>query len=595
MVPVGPFDHSKHRTLSGSGHYKLVGGTYRLEARIGAGAMGVVYRARHAGTGADVAVKLVHPHIAEGAINVARFEREVGVSGRVGHDGIVRVHDAGVDPEDGSLFVAMELLHGGSLEERLRQPGTTAYDAVRLIREVCAPLAAAHSAGLVHRDLKPENVFIHRPPGHGEQVKLLDFGIACDLDQSGLTGTNAGLGTPNYMAPEQATNAKAVTPAADVWSVGVMLYWYLRGRLPFEGDGPFETVFKAMTQAHEPFEAGEAPESLVAVIEACLQKKPDRRPRAAGDLGLRLSAILESNDGQALADRTLPSAIRRLEPTLEPSQEASGAEFAVGDLARSLRERAKSAARQTPPPEDSWPPPEPTDGYGSIASQRTTGGKPFGEPPPASSGQRDRVGVLIGLTSIVILVGLAFGLRSFAVGPVLGRSAASAEPTAALPGLASESERLTNVPQPRVEPPALPLASTPPRLDPYVAEDSAAKESSETEAKVRPRRGRPRRKRAPPAARVESPDLGIGPSDGGGVLSPSLPDAGLAIDAGDGRATSPLEAASSADVGTAPRPAPVPPAPKARAPVRPAPPPEKPKSKKEGPPSDPKPTDFLTF
>ena len=203
---------------------RLVGGVYQIERRLGVGAMGSVYRAKHAVTGGAVALKVLHPHLCEGNVNIARFKREVGVSARVGHEGIVQVYDAGLDPKDGSLFVAMELLEGTGLEHRLRRPKTRLTDVVRLLKEMCEALEAAHARGIVHRDLKPDNVFVRTRPDGQEQVKLLDFGIARDLAERGMTATHSGIGTPAFMPPEQAVSARKVGPAADVWAVGVMLY-----------------------------------------------------------------------------------------------------------------------------------------------------------------------------------------------------------------------------------------------------------------------------------------------------------------------------------------------------------------------------------
>ncbi|MEO1233367.1 MAG: protein kinase [Myxococcota bacterium] len=322
---------------------RLVGGVYRLERRIGAGAMGVVYAARHVVTEAEVALKLLHPHLADASLNVARFEREVSVAARVGHPGIVRVFDAGLDPEDQSLFVAMELLRGCGLEAWLRRPGVTLADAVGILRAVCEPLAAAHAHGIIHRDLKPDNVFVEEGP-EGPQVKLLDFGIARDLGQNSLTGTHAGLGTPHYMAPEQATDARGVSQSADVWSVGVMLYWYAKGELPFDGDGPFDTVLKAMTATHRCLQPEEASPALIELVESCLSKTPDQRPNDGAALATALDDVIAAGE----LDRTLPPARLRSHDTLQHPSESEGA---IGDAAKSLLAKARAAARGDPTPD----------------------------------------------------------------------------------------------------------------------------------------------------------------------------------------------------------------------------------------------------
>ena len=336
---------------------QLLSGVYRLSHSIGAGAMGVVYAAQHIHTQADVAVKVIHPHIEQADLNLARFEREVSISARVHHQGIVQVYDAGRDPDTGSLFVAMERLRGHSLENRLRlQEDATLADALRFLQSVCAPLAAAHEAGIIHRDLKPDNVFVHRMDAHNdfvgyprsvhEQIKLLDFGIARDLVHGSLTATNSGLGTPNYMAPEQATDARRVTPAADLWSLGVMLYWYIRGKLPFPGDGPFDTVLRAISEPHEPIPADEAPKALAELVDACLEKDPGFRPKGALEVERTLSYILSSFN--------LEGALAQPKLNLEPRHAALShpANLAIGDAARDLLSRAKAAAKQSSIPED---------------------------------------------------------------------------------------------------------------------------------------------------------------------------------------------------------------------------------------------------
>lgn len=264
---------------------------------MGRGSMGAVYRAHHVLTGRAVALKIITHGGAYSELAAARFKREVSVRAFVGHEGIVEVLDAGQEP-DGTLYLAMELLEGETFQARSSRPGFTAAYGLQVVRAVLEPLAAAHELGVVHRDLKPENVFLHRrPPAAGgdgvEVVKLLDFGIARDPRQQSGTRTDVGLGTPYYMAPEQATNAKAVTPASDVWSVGVILYWLLAGRLPFAEDTPFNTLAAVCGRPHAPLPTTGGPrtQALVALTERCLDKEPELRPADAGALIAALDAI----------------------------------------------------------------------------------------------------------------------------------------------------------------------------------------------------------------------------------------------------------------------------------------------------------------
>jgi len=230
---------------------RVVAGKYVLRRLIGRGAMGSVYEARRVSDGESVAVKLVHPHLSKNESNVARFSREARLTSELDHPGIVRTTDAGADA-DGALFLAMELLAGETFGRRLEHGEYTIEQAMWIITQVLRPLAVAHRAGIVHRDLKPENVFLARVGAKSEVVKLLDFGIARELEGAQLTRTENTVGTPSYMAPEQATNAKAVGPPADVWAIGVMMYRVVAGVLPFVGEGPYEVVLKVCGLPHPP-------------------------------------------------------------------------------------------------------------------------------------------------------------------------------------------------------------------------------------------------------------------------------------------------------------------------------------------------------
>jgi serine/threonine protein kinase len=272
---------------------RLVGGRYLVEALLGRGSMGAVYRARHTLTGRAVALKIITHGAALSDLAGARFRREVGVRAFVGHEGIVEVLDAGAEP-DGTLYLAMELLEGETFQDRSERPEFTPAHGLAVVRALLEPLAAAHAKGVIHRDLKPENVFLHHPPSGAEVVKLLDFGIARDPRQQSATRTDVGLGTPYYMAPEQATNARDVTPASDVWSVGVMLYAVLAGRLPFAEDTPFNTLAAACARPHPPLRRPEgatwAP-GLIPLVDRCLSKEPSLRPADGGALARALDAL----------------------------------------------------------------------------------------------------------------------------------------------------------------------------------------------------------------------------------------------------------------------------------------------------------------
>jgi eukaryotic-like serine/threonine-protein kinase len=208
---------------------------YRLEAEIGAGAMGRVYRACQVDLARDVAVKLLHPMMAADEGARLRFAREAKVAARLSHPGAVAVLDFGLD--EGVPFLVMELMEGETLRQRLGRGPIARADAIGIISEVADALVAAHEIRLIHRDLKPENTFLQHTSS-GERVRVVDFGLAFlatdeaavgRLTQDGYVG-----GTPAYMSPEQ-VHGRGVGPAADIYSLGCMFYELIAGHPPFRG------------------------------------------------------------------------------------------------------------------------------------------------------------------------------------------------------------------------------------------------------------------------------------------------------------------------------------------------------------------------
>lgn len=216
----------------------LIGDRYRLIRLIGDGGMGAVYEARHEMLDSPVALKLLHPELARRAGLVERFLREAQVSARIRSPHVTTVTDVARTP-DGGAFLVMELLEGETLQAIMGRLRPLHQDqALDFSLQILLGLEAAHSRGVVHRDLKPDNVFV-TPSVGGPIVKLLDFGIAklrqCPEAQQGLTMPGAMLGTPEYMAPEQALSADSVDARADIYSLGAILYEMLSGRRPAEG------------------------------------------------------------------------------------------------------------------------------------------------------------------------------------------------------------------------------------------------------------------------------------------------------------------------------------------------------------------------
>ncbi|HET8542200.1 MAG TPA: serine/threonine-protein kinase [Anaeromyxobacter sp.] len=262
-------------------------GNYELVDLLGKGAMGRVFRGRHVLLGREVAIKVLNPDLAARPEIVDRFFREARVVNDIDHENIVEVTDFVEAP--GVAYLVMELLDGTSLRQVLKAKGRKYPPIARLLGiviQVCEALEAAHGKGVVHRDLKPDNVFVVKRDGE-DFVKVLDFGIAKlrdSGDDQGSTTSGMILGTPHYMAPEQALG-KSVDRLADVWAAGVVLYEVLAGSVPFTAPSFVELAMKIREQPPKPLPAktprGEKiPPALADVVMRCLEKKPADRFRS---------------------------------------------------------------------------------------------------------------------------------------------------------------------------------------------------------------------------------------------------------------------------------------------------------------------------
>jgi eukaryotic-like serine/threonine-protein kinase len=261
---------------------------YQLTRLLGQGGMGAVFEAIHRRLGTKVAIKVVLPEVARRPELAYRFEQEARAAAKLQGRHAVRVLDVDTTPE-GVPFMVMELLNGHSLRDELRQRGPLPIeDAVRYLREACEGVDEAHRAGIIHRDLKPANLFLS-VEGEGWVVKVVDFGIAktSDADAAGYrTATDAALGTYHYMSPEQARSPRSVDARTDVWSLGVVLYQLLSGRLPFQGDSAFGVMYALATQKVPSLgdARADAPEALVAIVERALCKDAEGRYQTVREL-----------------------------------------------------------------------------------------------------------------------------------------------------------------------------------------------------------------------------------------------------------------------------------------------------------------------
>ncbi|HZA13098.1 MAG TPA: serine/threonine-protein kinase, partial [Myxococcaceae bacterium] len=258
-------------------------GDYVIRERLGQGGMGIVYAGEQPVIGKRVAIKVLRPEIARDPEQVQRLLAEARAVNAIRHRGIIDIFNFG-QLDDGRNYVVMEYLHGQALDELIAQRGSLAVsEALEILDEVLAALGAGHEAGIIHRDLKPSNIYLVRQPDGSRYVKLLDFGLA---KQSSIprgatpqTRTDMFVGTPEYVAPEQA-RAEAVGPYTDLYAAGVVAFEMLTGKLPFDADAPIDFVLKHLEAKPPPPSslAASVPGELDALVLRLLEKAPRNRP-----------------------------------------------------------------------------------------------------------------------------------------------------------------------------------------------------------------------------------------------------------------------------------------------------------------------------
>ncbi len=235
---------------------------YRIVRLLGEGAMGAVYEAENTRIRRRVAIKILHPQIAQKADTLRRFEREAQAAGRIGSQHIVEVLDLG-ELADGSRFMVLEYLEGTTLDQRIRQRGRlTPEDATPIVCQLLEGLGAAHKAEIIHRDLKPANIYLcpltGKKAGGVDFVKILDFGVSkfnVLNDEMSMTSTGAVLGTPYYMSPEQAKGSRGIDSRSDLYAVGVILYECITGQVPFSAETFNELIFRIVLESPPPVES----------------------------------------------------------------------------------------------------------------------------------------------------------------------------------------------------------------------------------------------------------------------------------------------------------------------------------------------------
>ncbi len=364
---------------------RVVGGRFRVTRVLGEGGMGVVYEGeQHMGsTVRKVAIKTLHSHLSKDPSVLARFHRECGTVAQLEHANTIKVYDFGAEA-DGTLYIAMEFVSGVSLEKVIETDGPLSPDrTVNIMRQVSGALDEAHALGIIHRDLKPENVVLTERLGQKDFVKVLDFGIASRSESADaakeqkLTQQGMVLGTPPYMSPEQFTG-QALDRRSDVYSLGIMAYQMLTGRLPFSAQTPWQWATEHMTAQPFPLEqipsAAAVPAAMRAAVMRSLSKDPSKRQATAGEFFTELAAGAASD-----AARSRPT-----------GTEAMPA--AISGTARTEAMPASPGARVQPSPTP-----------GAMAA-------PAAPPPPARQEKSSNKGLVLGLGGLAVALLAAMGI-----------------------------------------------------------------------------------------------------------------------------------------------------------------------------------------
>jgi tRNA A-37 threonylcarbamoyl transferase component Bud32 len=388
---------------------QIVGGRYRVTQLLGEGGMGRVYLAeQQMGTNVrKVAVKTLQAQYAKDQQVLARFHRECGTVSELEHPNTIHFFDFGQTP-DGQLYIAMEYVQGQSLSDALQQGGPMRPDRVlRILAQVCGSLEEAHRRGVVHRDLKPDNVILSNRAGQTDFVKVLDFGIAKrseakdQAQEQKLTQQGMVLGTPPYMSPEQFTG-KELDARSDIYSLAVMAYEMLTGRLPFDAETPWQWATQHMTAQPFPFEsvpaASGVPPSMKQAILRALSKDPAQRQRevrqfyeeiASGGTGAGASPVLAVAQPGTQGHGYGPAPTPQAAPAYGHAPTPQGAP-AYGPP-------VGSAPGYTPPPAHVAHATPVGQTFPTTPQPQTHGG------PPAKSGK----GLIIALVAVLGVLGIA--------------------------------------------------------------------------------------------------------------------------------------------------------------------------------------------
>ena len=395
-----------------------VGGRFRILGVLGEGGMGRVYNGeQQMGTSVrKVAVKTLLAQFAKDPQVVARFMRECGTVSELEHPNTIKVHDFGQTPS-GELYIAMELLTGASLEKALESGPIGPERVDRILSQICGSLQEAHDKGIVHRDLKPANIYLTTRAGEEDYVKVLDFGIAKrdeknSKHESKLTQQGTVLGTPPYMSPEQ-FRGQDLDMRSDIYSLGVMAYEMLTGRLPFDADTPWAWATQHMTAQPFPFETvplgGQVPAKMKAAVMRALSKDKNHRQQSVREFYEEFTMGGGRTTGLGLA-----------RPSNADLAAVSGAVSGGGRTGPMTHAQTQPGqVMLVPGDHSSIPPPVGVGGAGYPSSPgMPVGGVPTGSgqvfqppPPPVKKGNAGPIIGVVAVVAVVGVVGLAFAFK----------------------------------------------------------------------------------------------------------------------------------------------------------------------------------------
>jgi serine/threonine protein kinase/Tfp pilus assembly protein PilF len=288
----------------------LFAGRYEIIEELGKGGMGAVYRVEDTKAKEEIALKLIKPEIAAEKKTIERFRNELTTARKIRHKNVCGMYD--LNEEKGTHFITMEYVPGEDLKSFLKRSGhLTISKAISISKQVCEGLSEAHGSGVVHRDLKPANIMIDK----SGNARIMDFGIARTIEAKGITGEGVMIGTPEYMSPEQA-EAKAVDTRSDIYSLGVILYEMITGRLPFEGGTPLSVAMKHKGETPKDPKGfnPQIPDDLSQLILKCLEKDKEIRYQSAEELQSELENVKKSIP---TTDRLIPKRKLETKATIE--------------------------------------------------------------------------------------------------------------------------------------------------------------------------------------------------------------------------------------------------------------------------------------